>query len=117
MTVRLQIAADGQSATATLLAQHHQTGDMLAQAAGDLKQALADRGLRLDRLDVSAGTLGGDARPDGTPSGQKDQQPRRTHYSLDMRDEHTADGSPEPTAAQAPAAATLTVATAAPSFV
>jgi flagellar hook-length control protein FliK len=102
VTVRLQIAADGQSATATLLAQHHQTGDMLAQAAGDLKQALADRGLRLDRLDVSAGTLGGDARPDGTPSGApdpKDQQSRRTHYSLDMRDEHAADGSPEPSTA------------------
>jgi flagellar hook-length control protein FliK len=96
LTVRLHIAADGQSATATLLAQHHQTGEALAQAAGDLKQALADRGLRLDRLEVSAGTLGGDARSDGTPSGApnaKEQQSRRTHYSLDMRDESTTDAS------------------------
>ena len=55
LSVRLHISADGQSATAALVAQHHETGDMLAQAAGDLQKALADRGLRLDRLDVTAG--------------------------------------------------------------
>jgi flagellar hook-length control protein FliK len=97
VTVRLHIAADGQSATASLLAQHHTTGDMLAQAAGDLRQALADRGLRLDRLEVTAGSLGsGDARPDGTPSGApdpKDQQSRRTHYAFDSRTADLADGS------------------------
>jgi flagellar hook-length control protein FliK len=107
LTVRLHIAADGQSATATLLAQHHQTGEALAQAAGDLKQALADRGLRLDRLEVSGGALAGDARSDGTPSGApnpKEQQSRRMHYSLDMRDESTADAS----TIEAPAGTTTT---------
>jgi flagellar hook-length control protein FliK len=88
VTVRLHIAADGQSATATLLAQHHQTGDLLAQAAGDLRQALADRGLRLDRLEVTAGPLGGDAPSDGAPSGAPNpgkQDTRRTHYAFDAR--------------------------------
>jgi flagellar hook-length control protein FliK len=88
VTVRLHIAADGQSATATLLAQHHQTGDLLAQAAGDLRQALADRGLRLDRFEVTAGPLAGDARNDGAPSGAPNpgkQDTRRTHYAFDAR--------------------------------
>jgi flagellar hook-length control protein FliK len=104
LTVRLHIAADGQSASATVLAEHHQTGDMLAQAAGDLKQALADRGLKLDRLEVSAGALGGDAKQDGTPSGApnpKDQQTRQTHYAFDLRDDTAADGSPVETPAAA----------------
>ena len=74
LVVRLHVAPGGQSATATLLAQHHETGDLLAQAAGDLRQALADRGLRLDRLEVTAGPLTGDARPDGAPSGAPSSQ-------------------------------------------
>jgi flagellar hook-length control protein FliK len=88
VTVRLQIAANGQSATATLLAQNHQTGDLLAQAAGDLRQALADRGLRLDRLEVTAGSLSGDPANDGAPSSASDpnrQDTRRTHYAFDAR--------------------------------
>jgi flagellar hook-length control protein FliK len=98
LTVRLHIAPGGASATATLLAQHHTTGDLLAQAAGDLRQALADRGLKLDKLEVTAGPLTGDARPDGTPSGapnQKDQNTRRTHYAFDARDDLPADVSTE----------------------
>jgi flagellar hook-length control protein FliK len=94
VTVRLHIAADGQSATATLLAQNHQTGDLLAQAAGDLRQALADRGLRLDRLEVTAGPLGGDARHDGAPSSASNpnkQDGRRTHHAFDARNEPLAD--------------------------
>jgi flagellar hook-length control protein FliK len=94
VTVRLQIAADGQSATATLLAQNHQTGDLLAQAAGDLRQALADRGLRLDRLEVTAGSLSGDAPKDGAPSGAPNpngQNTRRTHYAFDARNDALAD--------------------------
>jgi flagellar hook-length control protein FliK len=104
VTVRLQIAADGQSATATLLAQNHQTGDLLAQAAGDLRQALADRGLRLDRLEVTAGPLGGDARHDGAPSGASDpnkQDTRRTHHAFDARTEQLADVSTTELAAAA----------------
>jgi flagellar hook-length control protein FliK len=88
VTVRLHIAADGQSATATLLAQHHQTGDLLAQAAGELRQALAERGLRLDRLEVTAGPLAGDAQHDGAPSGgpnPNQHDTRRTHYAFDAR--------------------------------
>jgi flagellar hook-length control protein FliK len=102
VTVRLQIAADGQSATATLLAQNHQTGDLLAQAAGDLRQALADRGLRLDRLEVTAGPLGGGPGSDGAPSGAPDpnrQETRRTHYAFDARTDAVADGSTVETAA------------------
>jgi flagellar hook-length control protein FliK len=102
VTVRLQIAADGQSATATLLAQNHGTGDLLAQAAGDLRQALADRGLRLDRLEVTAGSLGG-GTTDGAPSGAPDprgQDTRRTHYAFDTRTEAVAElANAEPTAA------------------
>jgi flagellar hook-length control protein FliK len=105
VTVRLQIAADGQSATATLLAQNHQTGDMLAQAAGDLRQALADRGLRLDRLEVTAGSLSGDAAKDGAPSGAPNpnrQDTRRTHYAFDVRNDVIADPSAGDTTAPLP---------------
>jgi flagellar hook-length control protein FliK len=94
LVVRLHVAPGGQSATATLLAQHHETGDLLAQAAGDLRQALADRGLRLDRLEVTAGPLSGDARSDGAPAGtpnSKEQDARRTHYSFDARDDLPTD--------------------------
>ena len=98
LVVRLHVAPGGQSATATLLAQHHETGDLLAQAAGDLRQALADRGLRLDRLEVTAGPLTGDARPDGAPSGapnpKEQQDARRTHYAFDARDELGPDVPP-----------------------
>ena len=102
LTVRLHIAADGQSATATLLAQNHQTGDLLAQAAGDLRQALADRGLRLDRLEVTAGSLGGDAPSDGAPSSASNpnrQDTRRTHYAFDARNDALAEGNPLESAA------------------
>jgi flagellar hook-length control protein FliK len=96
LTVRLHIAADGQSATASLIAQHHQTGDMLAQAAGDLQKSLADRGLRLDRLEVTGGgSLGADARPDGAPSGApnpREQQARRTTtYTFETGSDSTTD--------------------------
>ncbi len=101
LVVRLHVAPGGQSATATLLAQHHETGDLLAQAAGDLRQALADRGLRLDRLEVTAGPLTGDARPDGAPSGapnpKEQQDARRTHYAFDARDELGPDVPPAET--------------------
>ena len=101
LVVRLHVAPGGQSATATLLAQHHETGDLLAQAAGDLRQALADRGLRLDRLEVTAGPLTGDARPDGAPSGapnpKEQQDARRTHYAFDARDELGPDVPPSET--------------------
>jgi flagellar hook-length control protein FliK len=96
VTVRLQISADGQSATATLLAQNHQTGNLLAQAAGDLRQALADRGLRLDRLEVTAGSLSGDTAKDGAPSGASNPNPgdtRRTHYAFDARSDLITDAS------------------------
>ena len=94
VTVRLQIAADGQSATATLLAQHHQTGDLLAQAAGDLRQALSDRGLRLDRLEVTAGSLTGDtARTARRPARRIRTAGRRTHYAFDARTDQIADTS------------------------
>ncbi len=105
VTVRLHIAADGQSATASLLAQNHQTGDLLAQAAGDLRQALADRGLRLDRLEVTAGSLSGDAPRDGAPSGAPNpgkQDTRRTHYAFDARNDALVD----PTARETPATTT-----------
>jgi flagellar hook-length control protein FliK len=106
VTVRLQIAADGQSATATLLAQNHQTGDLLAQAAGDLRQALADRGLRLDRLEVTAGSLAGDPANDGAPSGASNpnrQDTRRTHYAFDARSDVLADPTAGDTTAPLPA--------------
>ena len=106
VTVRLQIAADGQSATATLLAQNHQTGDLLAQAAGDLRQALAERGLKLDRLEVTAGSLGGDAPSDGAPSSASNpnrQDTRRTHYAFDARSDVIADSTAGETAAPLPA--------------
>jgi flagellar hook-length control protein FliK len=101
LVVRLHVAPGGQSATATLLAQHHETGDLLAQAAGDLRQALADRGLRLDRLEVTAGPLTGDALPDRAPSGapnpKEQQDARRTHYAFDARDDLGPDVPPTET--------------------
>ena len=61
-------------------------------------QALADRGLRLDRLEVTAGPLGGDARHDGAPSGASNpnkQDARRTHHAFDARNEPVDVSTPE----------------------
>ena len=100
LTVRLHIAADGQSATATLLAQNHQTGDLLAQAAGDLRQALADRGLRLDRLEVTAGSLAGDARRTARHPAHPNPN-RRTRAARTTRSTRATTRSPRATPSRA----------------
>jgi flagellar hook-length control protein FliK len=87
VTVRLHVAADG-TAVASVVADTQQAAGLLAQAADDLRKALADRGLQLDRLDVQSGggsTLA-DARSGGAGSeaGQtgRDGAAPRTFYSF-----------------------------------
>jgi flagellar hook-length control protein FliK len=86
VTVRLQVGADG-ATTATVTADSQQAASLLADAADDLRKALSDRGLQLDKLDVNSGgssTLG-DARPDSQQqSGQttRDGHAPRSFYSF-----------------------------------
>ena len=85
VTVRLQVGADGVT-TASVTADSQQAASLLADAADDLRKALADRGLQLDKLDVSSGggsTLG-DPRADSQQSNQtsRDGNAPRSFYSF-----------------------------------
>jgi flagellar hook-length control protein FliK len=80
VVVRLQVTEQG--ATATLVAHNADGARMLAESASELRQALADRGLQLDRLDVSTGGRGeADARP-GQSARQGGDQAPRTLYAF-----------------------------------
>jgi flagellar hook-length control protein FliK len=86
VTVRLQVGADGVT-TASVTADTQQAASLLAGAADDLRKALADRGLQLDKLDVSSGGTGGttgDPRADSQQSNQtsRDGNAPRSFYSF-----------------------------------
>ena len=74
VTVRLQL--NHGVAVATLFADRHEAAALLAQAAGDLRSALADRGLHIERLEVSTG-LGDDRSTGGSRDPQRGGQPHR----------------------------------------
>jgi flagellar hook-length control protein FliK len=96
VVIRLNMTAQG--AVATLVADNAAAGTMLAQAAGELHKALLERGVQLDRLDVS--TSGGTAPdPHGgfqsqTP-GREAAASQRTLYSFRAdRDDAATPDSP-----------------------
>ncbi len=87
VTVRLQVGADGLT-TASVTADSQQAASLLADAADDLRKALADRGVQLDKLDVSSGGAGstpGDPRADSQQQSNqtsRDGNAPRSFYSF-----------------------------------
>jgi flagellar hook-length control protein FliK len=83
VVVRLHLTPQG--AVATLVTQNADAGQMLAQAAGELREALGDRGLQLERLDVATGGAAPDAQAGGGSAGfapGHEASPQRTLYSF-----------------------------------
>jgi flagellar hook-length control protein FliK len=97
VTVRLQVGADG-TTTASVTADTQQAAGLLADAADDLRKALADRGLQLDKLDVqSGGSTLGDARPDSQQSNETSRDgnaPPRSFYSFRAETEAASTATP-----------------------
>jgi flagellar hook-length control protein FliK len=76
VTVRLLVGADGLT-TATVTADNQQAAGLLADAADDLRKALADRGLQLDKLDVNSNGAGGASSDPRADSQQQSNQASR----------------------------------------
>jgi flagellar hook-length control protein FliK len=101
IVVRLNMTSQG--AVATLVADTPEAGAMLAQNAGDLHRALADRGVQLERLEVQSGATSPDAGARGFEGqgAQREGNAHRSHYSF-----RAEQGSGELTAAEIAATTT-----------
>jgi flagellar hook-length control protein FliK len=114
ISVRLQLTGHG--AVATLQADDKVAASLLAQAASELRQALADRGVEIDRLEITTGAgTGGQAADGSREGGASAEDARRTLYAF--RGATAPAATPPPDPRVAPSVPTVDPATGGPAAV